>query len=82
MMPFKRLRDAEDRAARNMLPNVGSALRLDDGRLAFVCHVGWYGRTGRVVFADGKQEAISWDNFGEVLTESPPGFEFTSLPVR
>jgi hypothetical protein len=61
----------------SLIPNVGTALRLADGRQAWVAWIAENGRYGYVMFSDSHTEAITWDDFGEVLIEPPPGFVFT-----
>lgn len=55
------------------MPNVGTVVRMRDGRTAIVRDFTPLGDDDRVLFEDGHEERISVYDIVEMLTEEPEG---------
>ncbi|MEK7466199.1 MAG: hypothetical protein AAB074_02190 [Planctomycetota bacterium] len=53
------------------MPNVGTVVRMLDGRIAIVTNVSPLGETDEVMFPDGHRERIDVFQIAEMLTEEP-----------
>ena len=55
------------------MPNIGTVVRLRDGRIAAVSEITPDGSGDRVVFEDGHEERVDQhEGIGEMLSEEPP----------